>query len=293
MHKRRASRRKKALIATITAALSGGLLFGFGALARADVVSGTVIGGQGNYNTVNHRAKPSLSAQVNGSSRAGDKIQMSCRTTGDTVESNPRWIYTGSYYIADAFILENTTGLPVCGSNPNPTPTKPTPTPSPTSTTVRTVKIDMQKQVRTQWCWDASGVTIAKFWGRTVSQEQFCQLAAQGTWVNCNNQPATLEDMANGLARLGLGNSGRSLYRNASFSESTAEIAAGRPFAVRIGWRSGGGHMNVIYGYDSTSNMIAVGDPWQTTQTYTWWNYSTYVNNNSFQWTHSRIGIQG
>ncbi|MFB6807269.1 papain-like cysteine protease family protein [Streptomyces sp. NPDC056387] len=288
MHKRRASRRKKALTASVTAALSGGLLFGFGALAQADVVSGTVIGGQGHYSTVNHRAKPSLSAQVNGSSKVGDRIQMSCRTTGDTVENNPRWIYTGSYYIADAFINENTTGLPVCGSGPNP---KPTPTPPPT--TAKTIKIDMQKQVRTQWCWDASGVTIAKHWGRSVSQEQFCQLAAQGTWVDCNNQPATLEDMANGLARLGLSNSGRSLYRNASFSESVTEIAAGRPFAVRIGWRTGGGHMNVIYGYDSATNMVAVGDPWQTTQTYTWWNHATYVNNNSFQWTHSRIGIQG
>ncbi|MEV0416363.1 papain-like cysteine protease family protein [Streptomyces sp. NPDC050448] len=284
MHKRRASRRKKALIAAITAALSGGLLFGFGALAQADAVSGTVIGGQGNYQTVNHRPKPSLSAGVVGSSKVGDKIQMSCRTTGDTVENNPRWIYTGSYYIADAFIQENTTGLPVCGSNPKPTPTP---------TTAKTVAIDMQKQVRTQWCWDASGVTIAKYWGHAVSQEQFCRLAAQGSWVDCNNQPATLEDMANGLARLGLSNSGRSLYRNASFSESVAEIAAGRPFAVRIGWRTGGGHMNVIYGYDSATNMIAVGDPWQTTQTYTWWNNSTYVNNNSFQWTHSRIGIQG
>ncbi|MFJ9645475.1 papain-like cysteine protease family protein [Streptomyces sp. NPDC004244] len=289
MHKRRMSRRKKALIAAVTAALSGGLLFGFGALAQAGTVSGTVYGGQGNYRTVNHRAQPSLSAQVKGSSKVGDRIQMACRTTGDTVENNNRWISTGSYYVADAFIRENTTGLPVCGSTPNPKPTKPNPGPA----TAKSLNIDMQKQVRTQWCWDASGVTIAKFWGRNVTQERFCQLAAQGTWVDCNNQPATLEDMANGLAKLGLGNSGRSLYRNASFSESAGEIAAGRPFAVRFGWRSGGGHMNVIYGYDSATNMIAVGDPWQTTQTYTWWNYSTYVNNNSFQWTHSRVGIQG
>ncbi|MFB7175855.1 papain-like cysteine protease family protein [Streptomyces sp. NPDC056254] len=157
----------------------------------------------------------------------------------------------------------------------------------------KTLGIDMQKQVKSQWCWDASGATIAKYWNRPVSQEQFCQLAARGRWVNCNNKPATLEDMANGLAQLGLPNSGRSLYRSATFSESTAEIAADRPFAVRIGWRTGGGHMNVIYGYDQTSNMIAVGDPWQTTQTYTWWNYATYASNSSFQWTHSLIGIQG
>ncbi|WP_186319153.1 papain-like cysteine protease family protein [Streptomyces sp. SAJ15] len=283
------SRRRKALIAAVGAALSGGLLFGLGALAQADVDRGTVYGGQGNFRTVNQRAQPSLSAQIKGSSKVGDRIQMSCRTTGDTVENNARWIYTGSYYIADAFIRESTSGLPVCGSTPNPKPTQPDSGP----TTSKSLNITMQKQVRTQWCWDASGVTIANYWGRNVTQERFCQLAAQGTWVDCNNQPATLEDMANGLAKLGLGNSGRSLYRNASFSESSAEIAAGRPFAVRFGWLSGGGHMNVIYGYDSATNMIAVGDPWQTTQTYTWWNYSTYVNNNSFQWTHSRVGIQG
>ncbi|MQS11144.1 hypothetical protein F7Q99_02290 [Streptomyces kaniharaensis] len=214
---------------------------------------------------------------------------MSCRTTGDAVENNSRWIRSGSFYIAAAFIRESTDSLPVCGSTPNPGPTPPT-----TPTTAQSLKITMLKQVKTQWCWDASGLTIANYWGKTgVSQEDFCRLASQGTWVNCNNQPATLEDMANGLARIGLGNSGRSLSRNASFAESAAEITAGRPFGVRIGWRSGGGHMNVVYGYDPTTNMIAVGDPWPSTQTYTWWNYASYANNNSFQWTHSRIGIHG
>ncbi|MFD0277666.1 papain-like cysteine protease family protein [Kitasatospora sp. NPDC127111] len=288
MHRRRMSRRKKALMTATAAALSGGLLFGLGAFAQADLVSGTVIAGQGNYSSINHRDRPSVSARISGTSRIGEKVPMSCRTTGDTVENNPRWIRSGSFYIADAFIKENTNSLPVCGS------TTPTPNPTTTSATSRTLPITMQKQVKTQWCWDASGLTIANYWGRTgVSQDDFCRLAAQGTWVNCNNQPATLEDMANGLARLGLANSGRSLFRNASFTESSAEIAAGRPFGVRIGWRTGGGHMNVVYGYDSATNMIAVGDPWPSTQTYTWWNFNTYVNNNSFQWTHSRIGIQG
>ncbi|GAA0671858.1 hypothetical protein GCM10010193_25190 [Kitasatospora atroaurantiaca] len=280
MHRLRASRRRKTLIAAIVAALSGALVFGIATFAQAGLVTGTVIGGQGRYSTVNHRAQPSVSAQINGSSRVGDKVPTACRTTGDTVENDSRWIWSGSYYVADAFIQENTNGLPVCGST------------RPTGQT--TLNISMQKQVKDQWCWDASGLTIANYWGRTgYSQADFCRLAAQGTWVDCNDQPATLEDMANGLARIGLANSGRSLYRTASFSETSGEIAGGRPFAVRIGWRSGGGHMNVIYGYDSSSNMIAVGDPWPSTQTYTWWNYSTYSSNNSFQWTHSRIGIHG
>ncbi|MEU6214514.1 papain-like cysteine protease family protein [Streptomyces sp. NPDC047023] len=298
------SSRKKVLIGTMTATLTGGLLVGFGAFAQAGSsggsASGTLYGGQRNHSAINHRAKPSLSAQILGSSKVGTKIQMSCRTTGDRVENNSRWIYTGSYYIADAFIKENTTPLPACGTTTPPPTGKPTPTAKPTPTndpnpggTKKALQIDMQKQVKNQWCWDASGVTIAKYWGHEVSQEQFCQLAAQGRRLSCNNQPATLEDMANGLAGAGLKNSGQSQYRALSFSESEAEIAAGRPFAVRFGWRSGGGHMNVIYGYDKSSNMVAVGDPWQSTQTYTWWNYSNYVNNNSFQWTHSRSGIQG
>ncbi|WP_195911173.1 papain-like cysteine protease family protein [Streptomyces kaniharaensis] len=294
MHRRRMSRRKKAMVAAAATAMSGGLIVGIGAFAQADLVSGTVTAGRGGYNSINHRTRPSLSAEISGSSRIGDKVAMSCRTTGDAVENNTRWIQSGSYYLAAAFIQENTDTLPVCGSTtPVPTPTVTTTTTT-TTTTRSTLKLTMQKQVKTQWCWDATGVTIAGFWGHTgVSQEQFCQLSAQGRWLDCNNQPATLEDMANGLARLGLGNSGRSLSRNASSAESAAEITAGRPFGVRIGWRSGGGHMNVIYGYDSATDMVAVGDPWPTTQTYTWWNYNTYVNNNSFQWTHSRIGIHG
>lgn len=79
--------------------------------------------------------------------------------------------------------------------------------------------------------------------------------------------------------------------RSATFAETANEIAGNRPFAVRIGWAAGGGHMNVIYGYDPSSKMIAVGDPWPSTQTYTWWNYDSYASNSSFTWTHSRIGI--
>ncbi|ARF59248.1 hypothetical protein B1H19_05650 [Streptomyces gilvosporeus] len=150
----------------------------------------------------------------------------------------------------------------------------------------------MEKQVQDQWCWDASGLTIAKYWGyNQYSQQDFCRLAAQNSNLSCDNQPATLDDLANGLGNIGLSNTGYDLSRNASFSEVGKEIDGQRPFAVRIGWNSGGGHMNVIYGYDPSSQMVAVGDPWQTTQTYTWWNYSDYVSNSSFQWTHSRIGI--
>ncbi len=264
----RASGRRKTLLSTAMAAVvSGGLLLGVAPQAQA-AVTGTVVGGQGNFSTVNQRSQPSLSASITGTSRVGDRVTMACRTTGDAVENNSRWIWSGNFYIADALDVYKRQGQ-------------------------KLLNIGMQKQVRDQWCWDASGLTIANYWGYTqYNQYDFCRLAAQGnSGLDCNNQPATLGDMANGLRNMGFRNSGTDLWRNASFSETQNEISNGRPFAVRIGWTSGGGHMNVIYGYDSTSNMIAVGDPWPSTQTYTWWNYSTYAGNNSFRWTHSRIGI--
>ncbi|WP_258527598.1 papain-like cysteine protease family protein [Streptomyces sp. NBRC 110611] len=278
----------KALIAALTAAL--GVVIGLTVVAPAQAATtGTLYGGKGNYTYINQRSQPSTSSDAAGYAHVGDDISMTCRTTGTPVENNSRWIYSGSYYIADAFVTENTDKLPSCGgtTGPGTTPTAPaTPTAG-----QKTVGIDMVKQVQNQWCWDASGLTIAKFWGFTgYDQNDFCRLAASGRWLDCNNQPATLEDMANGLAKMGIASSGDSV-RRPSFSQVAQQIDAGRPFGVRFGWHSGGGHMNVIYGYDGGSNMIAVGDPWPTTQTYTWWDYDNYANNSRFEWTHSRINI--
>jgi hypothetical protein len=271
--------RRRALAAAAAGAVAVGLLLNAGSLAQAGSVTGTITGGKGNYSTINERKAPNLSAHAVGKVSVGSKVSMTCRVQGDTVENDSRWIRSdsGSFYIANAFIKENTDRLPVCSSSAGGRVT---------------LNISMQKQVQDQWCWDASGLTIAKYWGyNQYSQNDFCRLAAQNSYLSCENQPATLDDMANAWSGMGFSNTGNDLSRNASFSETRNEIGGGRPFAARIGWTSGGGHMNVIYGYDPSSNTIAVGDPWQSTKTYTWWNYDEYVNNSSFQWTHSRIGI--
>jgi hypothetical protein len=304
VHKFRVSKRLKALIAAVTATL--GVVLGLALVNQAQAAAtGTLAGGQGHYSYINQRSLPSVSSKAVGYSRVGESVSMTCRTTGTPVENNSRWIYTGSYYIAAAFITESTDSLPTCRGTTDPVtpststaPAAPTTDPAaPTTDSVtttgsqKTANIDMEKQVQNQWCWDASGLTIAKYWGFTnYTQQDFCRLAATGRWLNCNNQPATLEDMANGLAQMGIADSGDSTARP-SFTEIARQIDAGRPLGVRFGWHSGGGHMNVIYGYDKASDMIAVGDPWPTTQTYTWWDYDNYANNDRFEWTHSRINI--
>ncbi|MFF4603654.1 papain-like cysteine protease family protein [Streptomyces sp. NPDC001339] len=281
MHARRFFTRRRALAAAAAAALGTGLLLSAGNFAQAGSTTGTITAGKGNYRSINERKAPNLSAHIVSKGSIGGTVSMTCRVQGDNVENDSRWIWSdsGHFYIANAFIKENTDRLPECSDS------------SAASGRV-SLNISMQKQVQDQWCWDASGLTIAKFWGyNQYSQDDFCRLAAKNSSLSCQNQPATLDDMANAWAGMGLSNTGNGLSRNASFSETGNEISGGRPFATRIGWNSGGGHMNVIYGYDPSSHTVAVGDPWPSTQTYTWWNYDEYVNNSSFRWTHSRIGI--
>ncbi|MEV7424865.1 papain-like cysteine protease family protein [Streptomyces sp. NPDC091212] len=151
--------------------------------------------------------------------------------------------------------------------------------------------IGMYKQEKTQWCWVASGLTIAKFQGFGSTQTDFCNRAQP--YYGCDNQPATLGDMARGWNSLGMRNPGSGLDSAATFDQVYNEVKAARPIGTRIGWTSGGGHMNVVYGFDTSRETIAVADPWPDTATYTWWNYSDYVSNSSSKWTHSRIGISG
>ena len=57
------------------------------------------------------------------------------------------------------------------------------------------------------------------------------------------------------------------------------EIDAGRPIESRIQWSSGGGHMHVIYGYDTANSWVYWGDPWPSSYRYNWASHAWYVGN--------------
>ncbi|MQS40097.1 papain-like cysteine protease family protein [Streptomyces katsurahamanus] len=152
--------------------------------------------------------------------------------------------------------------------------------------------ITMQAQLKTNWCWAAGGNTIAAYYGRTYSQNQFCNAAfnrQQGT--ECPNNQATLGNVQTGLRWAGI-NPGSYINNWLRYPAVQTEIDANRPIETRIQWSSGGGHMHVIYGYDTANSWVYWGDPWQTSDRYNWGSHAWYVNNNSFSWTHSlyRIG---
>jgi hypothetical protein len=153
--------------------------------------------------------------------------------------------------------------------------------------TWRTLNINMQAQQYSNWCWAATGNTIASYYGYNYSQNQFCNLAF-GRAINssCPNNQATLANDQNAFSQIGI-SPGTYVYNYLSYNAIIREIDANRPILARIQWTSGGGHMEVLYGYDQSKSWVYWGNPWPSSTRYNWTTYSYYVSNGSFFWTHS------
>ncbi|MFE9630238.1 papain-like cysteine protease family protein [Streptomyces sp. NPDC006463] len=154
------------------------------------------------------------------------------------------------------------------------------------------LNITMQAQEKTNWCWAAGGNTIATWFGRNYSQNQFCNAAfnrQQG--YDCPNNQATLGNVQTGLRWAGI-SSGSYVTGWLQYSTVQTEINNNRPVETRIQWSGGGGHMHVIYGYDTANSWVYWGDPWPSSDRYNWASHAWYVDNGTFSWTHSlyRIG---
>ncbi|MFE5798096.1 papain-like cysteine protease family protein [Streptomyces sp. NPDC056503] len=171
------------------------------------------------------------------------------------------------------------------------------PAPVPAETTAaalgaKRLNITMQAQQKTNWCWAAGGNTIATWFGRGYSQNQFCNAAFQRQQgYDCPNWQATLGNVQTGLSWAGV-NPGSYVDGWLRYSTVQTEINADRPVETRIQWSSGGGHMHVLYGYDDANSWVYWGDPWPSSNRYNWASHAWYVDNGSFSWTHSlyRIG---
>ncbi|SDJ33807.1 Papain-like cysteine protease AvrRpt2 [Actinokineospora alba] len=150
----------------------------------------------------------------------------------------------------------------------------------------------MQAQQKTNWCWSASGVSIAAHHGSTVTQNQFCALAKNlNPAYACPNDQADLAQVRNGFSKLGFTRPGTYLSNYLTYSAVRTQLDYGQPIETRILWKSGGGHMHVLYGYDAAKSWVYWGDPWPDNYRYNWATYNYYVNNSTFGWTHTLTGI--
>ncbi|MEV8566007.1 papain-like cysteine protease family protein [Streptomyces sp. NPDC051322] len=155
-------------------------------------------------------------------------------------------------------------------------------------------QLDFSEQTQTQdeWCWDATGLSIAQFlgYGNGVSQNTFCDYArGLPAGYPCPNQPGELSDVQNGWYGTGMRDVGQ-VTGPVSFNTVAQSIDAGSPVEVGIYWTSGGGHANVLYGYDANSQSLMYADPWPSNPRYGEMSYSSYVSNYQFQWGQSLYG---
>ncbi|NEA32661.1 papain-like cysteine protease family protein [Streptomyces sp. SID13031] len=156
----------------------------------------------------------------------------------------------------------------------------------------RYLQVNGQSQQKTNWCWAATGNSIAAFYGKNYSQNQFCNLAF-GYSLNgiCPNDQATLANDQRAFRSIGI-SQGSYISGTLSFGSLQTEINANRPVMTRIGWKAGGGHMMDIIGYDTSDSSIEYYNPWGSDPRYNYSTYNWYLNNSQFTWTHSlyRIG---
>jgi hypothetical protein len=147
-------------------------------------------------------------------------------------------------------------------------------------------------QEQDEWCWDASGLSIAQYlgYGADVDQNTFCDDArGLAAGQQCPNQPGEFSDVQAAYSKLGLGQG--QTAGALDFSAVQGEIDANRPIETGIYWTAGGGHAQVIYGYDPTTQTLSYGDPWPDSNRYNEMAYTDYTSNSQFNWGESLYEI--
>lgn len=162
---------------------------------------------------------------------------------------------------------------------------------APAYATGNSLSINMQTQEQDEWCWVASGDTIADYLGHGTDQNSFCDMAiGYPTSYPCPNQAGELSYDQNAFQSLGL-SPGSESGGPVSFDQVVSDIDAGHPEETGVAWTAGGGHAEVIYGYDASTQSIYFGDPWPDDQRFNEMAYSDYVSNYSFSWNDTLYGI--
>lgn len=152
--------------------------------------------------------------------------------------------------------------------------------------------VAMQAQEKSQWCWVASGNTIAAHHGVALSQNEFCRIAHDERRRECADEPGTLGDVRRAFGKLGFSAPGNYVEGRIPHAAVQAQTGAGKPVQTRVGWAAGGGHMHVLYGADAGRKWVSWGDPLPTGSRHHWSTYDFYAGNKSFTWTHTLSGIR-
>jgi hypothetical protein len=170
---------------------------------------------------------------------------------------------------------------------------------TPTAWADATLAVPSRTQEHSNWCWSASSQMILYFKGQYPTQCRIANYAFSRSdccsnttfWWNhsCNSAnglyggSGTIQGI---LKYWGVGSSAYSTYLY--WSSCTSVINARRPFVMRFGWTSGGGHFLVTYGYVTSGSKLRYYDPWPG-EGATLASYSWVVSASDHRWTHTLV----
>lgn len=163
----------------------------------------------------------------------------------------------------------------------------------------RALNVPQTIQEHSQWCWSASSKAIISYYKTPPSQ---CSIVNWAFGINyaCGNSTFNWNSYANQPNALyGTGGSAQGVLSNwgigtnayayaSSWNSVVSDINYSKPFMIRFGWTSGGGHIMVGTGYEvwNGSNYVLYMNPWpgegNSEDSYSW-----MVSASDHAWTHT------
>lgn len=157
----------------------------------------------------------------------------------------------------------------------------------------RTNGANIYIQEHSNWCWAAATRTIVRAETGDTSPPSQCQLVRWGKDSStCPNVTGTFgANISRALLMADVLDVGTVTSGTRTFSAVRNEIDAGRLVMIRWGWTSGGGHMLVLRGYNTSGSMINYVNPLEST--YQVKSHAALSSGSNYTWTHSRTGMNG
>lgn len=148
----------------------------------------------------------------------------------------------------------------------------------PTLTQAKVLGVIRQQQQKSKWCWAASSVMVGSYnVSTTIGQEDVVARAWGNTLPNVAGNVSLVASSIEYVSNYTKSSSVKSFF---SLSEAQAQIDKSHPFAIRMLWDSGTGHIIVCAGYNAAALYII--DPWENTPT-RYYSYSTLSNGGTIE----------
>ena len=148
--------------------------------------------------------------------------------------------------------------------------------------TLDTINILVTHQEKSNWCWAACGKAVVNYYGNNITQSNFSMAVKNNS---SNNSTATIGEICNGLSHWNIHN--ESFYGTLGFDAIRANIYyQNRPIIIRWQWKTGGGHVVVIKGYnESETQYVIYMDP--LCYSIQFESYTSFVEDSSKEWSHT------